>query len=72
MAFGDNGTRYDEKCDGCKKTTEVCNDCGCCESCCSCEQRKSDAQEVREFEKQFPGKLDRLTKHLEQGGQEVD
>jgi uncharacterized protein YvpB len=28
-----SGTRYDERCEKCRRTTDVCNDCGRCENC---------------------------------------
>jgi hypothetical protein len=34
--FGAQGTRYDERCDSCWRTGEVCNNCGNCRKHCEC------------------------------------
>ncbi len=72
MAFGDKGTRYDESCNGCGKVREVCNDCGSCKRCCSCEQDVADAAEIAAVQKTYPGFLDQLARHDEQGAAEHD
>jgi hypothetical protein len=72
MAFGDNGMRYDESCETCRRVTEVCNDCGGCAKHCTCEQDAADRAEVAEFNRQYPGFLGDLAKHREQGAAEQD
>jgi hypothetical protein len=72
MAFGDKGTRYDESCATCGKVREVCNDCGSCSRHCSCEQDAAGRKEVAEFQEKYPGFLDALARHEEQGAQEHD
>lgn len=34
--FGARGTRYDEPCETCWNTTEICNHCGNCRNHCQC------------------------------------
>lgn len=70
--FGQNGTRYDEACETCRRVTEVCNDCGGCQRHCTCEQDEADRQKIEEFERQNPGFLDGLARHREQGAAEHD
>jgi hypothetical protein len=72
MAFGDNGARYDEACETCRKVTEVCNDCGSCKRHCSCEQDAADQKEIADFQRAYPGFLEQVEKHREQGAQEHD
>lgn len=36
IGFGKRGIRYDERCEICSKTTDVCNGCGCCRKHCEC------------------------------------
>lgn len=53
-------------------TEPVCSDCENCDRHCSCEQAKSDAKQIREFEEAYPGLLEKIQKHHEDGGREHD
>jgi len=47
-----------------------CADCEQCERHCSCSRAKSDAQQIREFERASPGFLERHARHMEDGANE--
>jgi hypothetical protein len=45
----------------------VCIDCERCENHCRCAQRQRDAEQIRAFEQENPGLLEKITEHHEQG-----
>lgn len=51
-------------------TEPVCCDCGNCENHCDCAQAANDKKEIEEFETQYPGFLNRLNRHHEDGANE--
>jgi len=51
-------------------TEPVCVNCECCERHCGCEQARRDRAQVAAFEQRYPGMLERLERHREQGAQE--
>lgn len=54
------------------KVEPVCVNCERCEKHCACEQAAADAAEIAEFERAYPGELERHARHMEQGAQECD
>ena len=54
------------KCD----TEPVCVDCGYCTRHCHCASRATDRATISEFNRQYPGFLDRVTRHEEEGEKE--
>lgn len=48
----------------------VCVDCGYCERHCRCQQRQQDAEQTGEFNRRYPGFLDRAIRHDEDGSRE--
>ncbi len=58
-----------EPCPGCG-TEPVCSDCGYCEQHCSCSRQREDRRQVNEFNRRYPGFLDRVQRHHEDGGRE--
>lgn len=53
-------------------TEPVCAECEYCERHCGCSRKQSDRQQVAEFNAAYPGFLDALEVHHEQGAQEND
>ena len=51
-------------------TEPCCGDCERCERHCRCQARERDAAQIRQFEAQHPGLLQKLAAHHEQGAQE--
>lgn len=48
----------------------VCIDCERCKKHCRCTQQQSDAAQRRAFERAYPGLLQQLAQHHDQGAQE--
>lgn len=62
-----------QDCPACpRETGEVacCLDCEYCGEHCTCAATQSDAAQIAAFERRFPGFLQKLHEHHEQGAQE--
>lgn len=52
------------------ETEPVCIDCERCERHCSCTQDAEDRRQMRDFEKAYPGLLNKVQRHYEDGERE--
>jgi hypothetical protein len=61
-----------QECPACRTRGEVacCLDCERCAAHCPCIQEDLDAATIRAFERRFPGFLQKLYEHHEQGARE--
>ncbi len=58
-----------EPCPRCRREP-VCVECGYCERHCTCQQAAEDQKQVGEFNRRYPGLLDKAHKHHEDGARE--
>jgi len=48
----------------------VCANCGYCARHCTCEQRTEDRRQIGEVNRRYPGFLDKIQRHHEDGANE--
>lgn len=63
-----NGQRW-EPCPRCGREP-VCNECGYCERHCTCASDAEDRKEISEFSREYPGFLENVIRHHEEGAKE--